>query len=187
MAVSSHFNPGNGERTTTGDNLENTIMANRDAAGSILINTGALPIQGGAATVTNAGLIQAFVQDGKDTIPLDETSGALPSAKMFGGAGQQCGHWWLGRGPALRRGRQRCTKWRYRGDTMMGSVGNDAYIVDNADDGVVENAGEGDDTVFTSVNYGLTANVEILVMQGAAPACGASAIRAQFDLRHYPQ
>lgn len=72
-------------------------------------------------------------------------------------------------------------------DTMMGSVGNDAYIVDNADDGVVENAGEGDDTVFTSVNYGLTANVEILVMQGAAPACGASAIRAQFDLRHYPQ
>ena len=47
MAVSSHFNPGNGALTTTGDNLDNTIMASRDATGSILINAGAVPIQGG--------------------------------------------------------------------------------------------------------------------------------------------
>ena len=112
MAVSSTFNPGNGVLTTTGDNLDNTITTSRDATGSILINAGAVPIQGGTATVANTGLIQAFGQDGNDNISLDETNGALPSAKMFGGAGQQCGHWWLGRGPALRRGRQRCSdRW----------------------------------------------------------------------------
>ena len=47
MAVSSTFNPGNGELTTTGDNLDNTITTSRDATGSILINAGAVPIQGG--------------------------------------------------------------------------------------------------------------------------------------------
>jgi len=73
--------------TTTGDNLDNTITTSRDATGSILINAGAVPIQGGTATVTNTGLIQAFGQDGNDTISLDETNGALPSAKMFGGLG----------------------------------------------------------------------------------------------------
>ena len=87
MAVSSTFNPGNGALTTTGDNLDNTITTSRDATGSILINAGAVPIQGGTATVTNTGLIQAFGQDGNDTISLDETNGALPSAKMFGGLG----------------------------------------------------------------------------------------------------
>ena len=33
-------------------------------------------------------------------------------------------------------------------------------------DAVVENAGEGTDAVFSSVNYILTANVETLVLQG---------------------
>ena len=154
MAISSHFNPGNGERTTTGDNLENTIMANRDAAGSILINTGALPIQGGAATVTNAGLIQAFVQDGKDTIPLDETSSHCRPPRCSAGPGNNAVIGGLAAEQLFGEAANDVLNGDIGADTMMGSVGNDAYIVDNADDGVVENAGEGDDTVFTSVNYG---------------------------------
>lgn len=40
-------------------------------------------------------------------------------------------------------------------DTMAGGVGNDIMIVDNADDVVVELAGEGNDTVKASVDYTL--------------------------------
>jgi Ca2+-binding RTX toxin-like protein len=58
-----------------------------DAAGTILINGGAVPIQGGTTTVANTGLIQAFGQGGNDTISLDETNGALPAAQLFGGDG----------------------------------------------------------------------------------------------------
>ena len=57
-------------------------------------------------------------------------------------------------------------------DAMTGGAGNDIYFVDNAGDAVIENPGEGNDTVFASVNYGLTANVETLVLQGGADLQG---------------
>ena len=44
---------------------------------------------------------------------------------------------------------------------MVGGQGNDAYDVDNLGDVVIEDAGEGADAVFVSVNgYTLAANVE---------------------------
>ena len=55
---------------------------------------------------------------------------------------------------------------------MTGGTGNDAYVVDNSIDQVVENVGEGNDTVFTSIDYRLTANVDNLVMQGGADLQG---------------
>ena len=57
-------------------------------------------------------------------------------------------------------------------DIMTGGTGNDAYVVDNSIDQVVENVGEGNDTVFTSIDYRLTANVDNLVMQGGADLQG---------------
>jgi Ca2+-binding RTX toxin-like protein len=53
-------------------------------------------------------------------------------------------------------------------DTMTGGQGDDVYIVDNAADTVVENIGEGLDTVMAGVNYTLSANVETLVLTGSA-------------------
>ena len=55
---------------------------------------------------------------------------------------------------------------------MIGGAGNDTYFVDNAGDAVIENGGQGSDAVFASVNYGLTANVETLVLQGGADLQG---------------
>ena len=57
-------------------------------------------------------------------------------------------------------------------DVMSGGAGNDTYFVDNAADTVIESAGQGNDAVFASVNYGLTANVETLVLQGGADLQG---------------
>ena len=47
-------------------------------------------------------------------------------------------------------------------DTMLGGLDNDIYIVDNAGDLVNEAFGQGGDTVRTSIDYTLTANVENL-------------------------
>ena len=53
-------------------------------------------------------------------------------------------------------------------DSMIGGLGEDVYFVDNSVDQVIENANEGSDTVFASIDYALTDNVETLVLQGNA-------------------
>ncbi|WP_455232985.1 VCBS domain-containing protein [Geopseudomonas aromaticivorans] len=52
-------------------------------------------------------------------------------------------------------------------DTLIGGVGNDTYVLDNAGDAVIENAGEGTDTVQSSITYTLVANVENLALTGS--------------------
>jgi Ca2+-binding RTX toxin-like protein len=51
-------------------------------------------------------------------------------------------------------------------DTMSGGLGDDAYIVDDAGDVVIEAAGEGVDTVNSSVSITLSANLENLLLVG---------------------
>jgi len=58
------------------------------------------------------------------------------------------------------------------GDSMAGGLNDDAYIVDNAMDIVVENMGEGIDTVRSSVTYTLAANVENLQLSGSGAING---------------
>jgi Ca2+-binding RTX toxin-like protein len=55
-------------------------------------------------------------------------------------------------------------------DTMVGGKGNDTYRVDNAGDVVTEKAGQGIDTVSTSVDYTLGAGVENLTMSSGGTA-----------------
>ncbi|MEW6313433.1 MAG: putative Ig domain-containing protein, partial [Pseudomonadota bacterium] len=57
-------------------------------------------------------------------------------------------------------------------DTMIGGLGNDAYYVDNAGDLVIEAAGEGTDTVYSSVSFVLPDNVENLILTGTANITG---------------
>lgn len=52
-------------------------------------------------------------------------------------------------------------------DTLKGGSGDDLYTVDATADVVTEGAGEGTDTVRSSVTYTLAANVERLVLTGA--------------------
>jgi Ca2+-binding RTX toxin-like protein len=51
-------------------------------------------------------------------------------------------------------------------DTMIGGAGDDTYIVDNMNDVVTEQVGEGHDLVRTSFSYTLGANIEDLTMTG---------------------
>ncbi len=53
-------------------------------------------------------------------------------------------------------------------DVMSGGVGNDSYVVDNIGDVVIERAGEGVDTVTTSIDYVAGVNIENVVLAGSA-------------------
>ena len=53
-------------------------------------------------------------------------------------------------------------------DTLIGGMGDDVYNLDVRADAVTEAAGEGTDTIYTQVNRTLDANVENMVLTGAA-------------------
>jgi trimeric autotransporter adhesin len=53
-------------------------------------------------------------------------------------------------------------------DTMRGGSGNDFYLVDASGDIIIENAGDGIDTVSSSANFTLSANVENLLLRDNA-------------------
>ena len=57
-------------------------------------------------------------------------------------------------------------------DTLIGGAGNDLYIVDNIGDILTENAGEGTDTVQSSVSLTLSADFENLTLSGSGSISG---------------
>jgi Ca2+-binding RTX toxin-like protein len=57
-------------------------------------------------------------------------------------------------------------------DVMRGGLGDDSYYVDDSGDQVIENVGEGNDTVYTTTHLTLAANAENLVLQGTADLQG---------------
>ena len=137
MAVTATFNSGAGLLTEFGDALDNSITTSRNAAGTILVNGGAVAVSGGTPTVANTALIQVFGQGGNDTITLDEASGALPASNLFGGDGND----------TLTGGSG--------GDQLFGQAGNDtllgkggADLLFGGDNNDTLTGGDGDDQVF---------------------------------------
>ena len=57
-------------------------------------------------------------------------------------------------------------------DTLIGGAGNDSYYVDNTADSITENLNEGTDSVFSTVTYTLTTNIENLTLQGTTAING---------------
>ena len=51
-------------------------------------------------------------------------------------------------------------------DTLIGGAGNDTYYIDGIGDAVTEDAGQGTDTVNSSITYTLGANLENLTLTG---------------------
>src|SRR5262249_22988234 len=136
-AVAATFVPGTGTLTILGDAQNNAIVVSRDAAGQILINDGALVVQGGTPTVANTALIEVFGQDGDDTITLNEASGALPAAHLDGGAGNDT--LTGGAGADVLSGGA-------GNDTLLGKGGSDILNGDDGNDTLT--GGDADDQVF---------------------------------------
>lgn len=164
-AVTASFLPAAGILSVFGDSLNNTVAISRNAAGSILVNGGAVNVQGGTPTVANTSLIQVFGQNGNDNLSLDEANGALPAANLFGGAGNdtltggsgadmlfgQAGNdALLGRGGAdfLFGGSDNDVLTGSDGDDQVfGEAGNDRMIWNPGDDTDLNEGGDGTDTV----------------------------------------
>ena len=137
MAIKATFLAGTGLLSVIGDALDDSILVNRDAAGKILINGGAVVVQGGTPTVANTALIQVFGQGGNDQISLNEANGALPAANLFGGAGND----------TLTGGSGNDLLFGQAGnDVLLGKGGNDSLFGGAGND--VLTGGAGDDQVF---------------------------------------
>jgi Ca2+-binding RTX toxin-like protein len=154
-----------GQLSVFGDSANNSIAISRDAAGKILVNGGAVAVTGGAPTVANTALIRVFGQGGQDVIALNETSGALPAAHLFGGAdndtltggsggdqlfGQAGNDTLLGRGGAdlLFGGSENDTLTGGDADDQaFGQSGTDRMVWNPGDDTDLNEGGENVDTV----------------------------------------
>src|SRR6476661_7265983 len=137
LSVTASFKPATGLLSVIGDQLDNHIVVSRDAAGHILINGGAVSITGGVSTVANTSLIQVFGQAGNDQISLNEANGALPSANLFGGDGND----------TLIGGSGNDTLLGEAGnDTLLGKGGNEQLFGGDGND--VLTGGTGSDQVF---------------------------------------
>src|SRR5215218_3718530 len=135
QAVTGSF--GSGIVSVFGDALNNNLTVSRNAAGTILVNGGAVSVTGGTPTVANTSLIQVFGQGGDDTITLNESNGALPNANLFGGAGNDI--MTGGSGDDMLFGQS-------GNDTLLGKGGAD-FLFGGAGDDVLT-GGDGDDQVF---------------------------------------
>jgi Ca2+-binding RTX toxin-like protein len=134
-AVTASFSQGT--LSVFGDSLDNNITISRDAAGRILVNGGAVTVNGGTATVANTAQIQVFGLAGNDTLTLNEASGALPKANLFGGAGND----------VLTGGSGNDQLFGQTGnDTLLGKGGTD-FLFGGADNDTLT-GGDADDQVF---------------------------------------
>jgi Ca2+-binding RTX toxin-like protein len=154
MAITATFSPASQILTSFGDNLNNTMTFSRNAAGTILVNGGAVAIKGGTATVANTKLIQAFGQGGDDVITLDESNGALPAANLFGGAGNDTliggsGNDMLfgqsGNDILLGKGGNDFLFGGSENDTLTGGDGDDQMFGESGDDRMIWNPGDDND------------------------------------------
>jgi Ca2+-binding RTX toxin-like protein len=187
-AVTASFIPGAGLLSVLGDAHNNTIVVSRDAAGQILVNGGAVAIQGGAATVANTTLIQVFGQAGDDQISLDETNGALPSANLFGGDGNDVliggsGNDMLfgqgGNDTLLGMGGNDLLFGGDGNDVLTGGTGTDQVFGQAGDDRMIWNPGDGSD-----LNEGGDGNDTVEVNGGNASevfTAAANGLRVRFD------
>ena len=136
-SISAVFMAPVGVLSVIGAAQNNTIVVSRDAAGSLLVNGGAVPIQGPTPTVANTSLIELFGLDGDDKLALDETNGALPRALLFGGAGND----------TLTGGSGNEQLFGQAGnDTLLGKGGDDLLFGGDGDDRLI--GGTGNDQVF---------------------------------------
>ncbi|HSD70455.1 MAG TPA: VCBS domain-containing protein [Woeseiaceae bacterium] len=120
------------------------------AAGNDMLDGGA----GDDQLFGEDGADQLFGRDGNDLLDggagADALDGEAGDDQLFGGDGNDSLYGGLGT------------------DALAGGSGDDAYVIDDAFDMVVEDLDEGVDTVSSSLDYTLGANVENLTLTGAA-------------------
>jgi Ca2+-binding RTX toxin-like protein len=144
-----------GVLTVLGDNNSNAITVSRDAAGNLRVNNGAVPIAGSPATVGTIRLINVSAADGNDTVTLDEANGALPTASLSGGngndtltagSGDDILDGGSGNDVLLGKGGADTLHGGTGNDVLTGGTGTDSVLGDAGNDRMIWNNGDGTDT-----------------------------------------
>jgi trimeric autotransporter adhesin len=171
----------------TGNAGNNTLVGNAND-NTLDGGTGADTLQGGAGddgyVVDNVGdVVLELAGEGTDTVSasVSHTLAAhvenlvLTGASSFSGTGNSGNNAITGNsGNNTLRGLDG-NDWLDGGlgsDALFGGAGDDTYVVQQATDTVTELAGEGTDTVRADISYTLGAEVENLVLTGAAAING---------------
>jgi Ca2+-binding RTX toxin-like protein len=142
MAITATFTVSQGLLNIFGDTLDNTVTVSRNAAGTILINGGAVPVLGGTPTVANTALIQAFGLGGNDNLSLDQSNGALPAAQLFGGTGNDTVVGGSGGDKLFGQSDNDVILGKGGFDLLFGGSGNDTLTGGDADDQMFGEAGD---------------------------------------------
>jgi Ca2+-binding RTX toxin-like protein len=158
----------------TGNDMNNTLTGN-EGANTIIGGAGVDTMLGGAGddtyVVDNVGdLVSENLDEGTDivqssvtyTLAFNIENLMLTGTAAINGTGNAFANLLIGNiaNNTLSGGTG--------ADTMIGGLGGDNYFVDNVGDSVIELANEGSDTVFSSVNWTLGANVDGLYLTGSA-------------------
>jgi Ca2+-binding RTX toxin-like protein len=185
-AVTASFS--NGILSVNGDSLDNNISVSRNAAGTILVNGGAVSVLGGTATVANTSKIQVFGLNGNDTITISEINGALPAANLFGGSGNDVLTGGSGADQLFGQAGNDTLLGKGGNDLLFGGTENDTLTGGDADDQVFGQSGDdrmiwnpGDDTDLNEGADG-TDTVEVNGGNGAEQfTTTANGTRVRFD------
>jgi Ca2+-binding RTX toxin-like protein len=177
-----------GVLTVLGDGSNNSITIGRNAAGTILVNNGAVAVVGGTPTVANTALIRVYGRGGSDGITLNEANGALPRANLFGGGGNDTLTGGSGGDQLFGQDGNDSLLGRGGFDLLFGGGANDTLTGGDADDQAFGQGGNdrmvwnpGDDTDLNEGGVGLD-TVEVNGGNGAETfTATANGARVRFD------
>ena len=153
---------GNDTITSTFANLQQNDTLNGGTGIDTLIITGGSSAN---AITINTNNTNQFNIPGTTIIGFErfDLSGFSGKVSFFGNSGND----WIkaGAGNDILNGKAGA-------DTMIGGAGNDFYYVDHVGDTIIENVGEGTDTVFSTISYTLGNHLENLTLQGTSAING---------------
>jgi len=178
----------NGVLNARGNALDNNLVFSRNAAGTILVNGGAVAVKGGTPTVANTSLISASGLGGNDVMTLNEANGALPRANLFGGAGNDTLTGGSGADQLFGQADNDILLGKGGADFLFGGAGDDELTGGDADDQVFGEGGNdrfiwnpGDDTDL----YEGGAGIDTTIVNGGNGAevftLTANGTRVRFD------
>jgi Ca2+-binding RTX toxin-like protein len=187
-ATTAVFIASSGTLSVSGDNLANSVTVSRNAAGTLLVNGGAIPVAGGTPTIVNIKRIQVFGLGGNDTLALSEINGALPSAFLFGGTGNDTLTGGSGADQIFGQSGDDIVLGEGGFDQLFGGSEKDTLTGGDADDQVFGESGDdrmiwnpGDDTDLNEGGEG-TDRVEVIGASGADEfTAAANGARVRFD------
>lgn len=87
FAASAVYQPSIKLLTLLGDADDDTLVAGRDAAGTLLLNASPVLVDGAPITLGDVLRLQLAGKGGADLLRIDESGGPMPGASLYGGEG----------------------------------------------------------------------------------------------------